>query len=215
MSSATDSEGNKKVWGAPISSVSLARIVEVATAALEAEDRLWLGAVASNPAYSLGSVSSNPPGGLLGRGVLNERYFQFVVARALASAIPFRIQPELKSHDLVLLDRDKSWFAVIEMKCYISKTGNREREPITADVKKLICVENTNPTHLWMMVFASYPAGEGLELRRRNLEDIESYIKNGDAHCLVSAHGLFHTFDQYRRPAEFLVSGFEISGARS
>ncbi len=73
----------------------LIRLIDIAGAALEAEDRFFLGAISANQtAYPGGK------GGIL--RINNERYYQFIIARALASSFPFAAAIEVDSHDLVL-----------------------------------------------------------------------------------------------------------------
>jgi hypothetical protein len=63
----------------------LAKLIQIAGAALEFEDRYLIGAIAANQAAYPGRH-----GGILQYKFNNERYYQFVVARALVSSFPFR-----------------------------------------------------------------------------------------------------------------------------
>ena len=98
--------------------------------ALEMEDRYFLGAMQANKqAYPKGN------GGIL--NINNERYYQFVIARALKSSFRYQVSIEKDSHDFVLEDpiSTGSRFAVIELKRWMSSGGKKEIAWIIDDIK--------------------------------------------------------------------------------
>lgn len=66
-------------------------LIKIAGTALEVEDRFFLGAIAANQVAYPGEKS-----GIL--RINNERYYQFVVARSLASSFPYAAAVEVNSH---------------------------------------------------------------------------------------------------------------------
>ena len=96
----------------------LVRLINIAGAALETEDRFCLGAIAANQiAYP------DEKGGIL--RINNERYYQFIVARALTSSYRFSATIEIGGHDLVVSypGNPTKWFAIVEMKRWMSDKG--------------------------------------------------------------------------------------------
>ncbi len=71
------------------------RLIDIASAALEAEDRLFLDGVSANQKACPGEK-----GGIL--RIDKEKYYQFIVARALASSFPYPADVEVGYYDLVL-----------------------------------------------------------------------------------------------------------------
>jgi len=176
------------------------KLIEIAGAALEAEDRFFLGAVAANQtAYPGGK------GGIL--RINNERYYQFVVARALASSFPFAVAVEVNSHDLVLKDphNDSNWFAVVEMKRWMSPTGNQEIQGIKRDIEKL---RSCNAENGLMLVFSANTKNQTDD----NLDWLSKQIIDppieGQLECKSYR---FATIHKSGEEVEFWVAGFEVN----
>jgi hypothetical protein len=81
---------------------TLAHLIDIAGMSLEAEDRYMLGAVTANRVAYEGES-----GGIL--RINNERYYQFIVARALMSSMPYKVKVEVDSHDLLSVAEIGSW----------------------------------------------------------------------------------------------------------
>src|SRR5256885_1762062 len=87
-------------------------IVEIGGRALEDEDRFIAGCTTINAHL----YDDNGPRGLL--RFANERYYQFVVARALMSSYGYYVEIERETHDFLVAAKasEKEWFAAGEMK---------------------------------------------------------------------------------------------------
>ena len=166
---------------------NLKRLIEIGGAALEAEDRFFLGSVAANPAYR------GEKGGTL--RIKNERYYQFVVARALASSFPYLAEVEkVDKHDLVLWrpgDRSAP-FAVVEMKRWMGVGDEAGIPAITENIKKL---SGARAEHALMLIFSVNPVGT----TRRTGDD------SGWEHYP------FQTLNRDGDEVEFWVAGHELT----
>lgn len=145
---------------------TIARLVQIAGAALESEDRYILGAMHANH-----GVYAGPKCGILRRD-FREAYYQYIVARALMSSFPYVVGlEEGNRNDLVLRhpgDDSRKPFAVIEMKQWWEEgsVGEMEIQKIQRDVEEKL----TGCDADWglMMVFtANLTAGERGMLSRR------------------------------------------------
>ena len=177
----------------------LKRLIGISGAALEAEDRFFLGAVSANQAAYPGGK-----GGIL--RINNERYYQFIVARSLASSYPFPVAVEVDSHDLVLSKpQNKSdWFAVVEMKRWMSNNGEQEIPGILRDIEKLRSCKAENGL---MMIFSANPkdaTNEQLKWLTKRLD--LSNIQDGP----VWESYKFSTLNDKGEDVEFWVAGCEI-----
>jgi hypothetical protein len=128
-------------------------LIKIACVALEAEDRFLLGAMAANQA-----AYPREKRGVL--RIFNERYYQFVVARSLASSYPFAAAVEIESHDLVLHypGNPSQWFAVVEMKCWRSVKGEQEIRSIQQDINDKL--RPAKAEHALMLLFSANPHGQ-------------------------------------------------------
>lgn len=107
-------------------------IVEIGGRALEYEDRFIVGCTTVNKRL----YDDELPGGLL--RIANERYYHFVVARALMSNYRYRVSIEKKTYDfIVAAGSDNEWLAVGEMKTWLSASGRPEIPRMKDDISKL------------------------------------------------------------------------------
>ena len=109
---------------------------------LEAEDRLLLGS----------HMVRGQHGGLF--RLFNERYFQFIVWRALTPKWDVKVEHDY--HDLVVFDSQRNYAAVFEMKPWKSADGKTEIPGIIRDVDKL--VKRSSPVK-GMIIFSANARG--------------------------------------------------------
>jgi hypothetical protein len=126
------------------------RLVTLSGKALKFEDKILLDAVAKNKlVYS----KENESGGILRFN--NERYYQFVIARALVAEIEYRVEIEVDTHDLLLNHSSQKRFAVVEMKRWMSSTGESEIPAIRHDLHGKLPVADAELKV--MMIFSANP----------------------------------------------------------
>jgi len=179
----------------------LVRIVNIAASALESEDRFVLGCLRANrAAYPEGD------GGIL--RINNERYYQFIITRALFSSFEYLVKPEVADHDLIAFyPSSEKWFAVVEMKRWMSPKGKQELPAIRRDVIKLR--EETRANLRLMLIFSANPEGstkENIKWLCENL-DTTQVLSEGDLY-----HRVFQTVGSDGQPLEFWVGAFEVEG---
>lgn len=172
-------------------------LIKTAGIALENEDRYLIGAIVSNmQAYK------NCSGGIL--RINNERYYQFIIARALTSSFPFQVQIEKNTHDFMLIDsnnNDKA-FCVIEMKRYMSPEGNVEIPRIKNDINKIL--NNTTAPHGMELIVSANPIGNSLKEANYLVGQLGNYsVGQNDIY-------IFNTIDTKGDRVEFWVAGIEI-----
>lgn len=119
----------------------LDELVRIACYALEQEDRYITGCTrVMNKLYG---EDGKPPGILR---FLNERFYQYVMVRALMSKYKFKIDLEKETYDIVLLSREsiapKKYIAVGEMKKWMSTKGETDIPKIKKDIDKLSVAPN-------------------------------------------------------------------------
>jgi len=107
--------------------------VEIGGRALEYEDRFIVGCTTINAHL----YDDKGPQGLL--RIANERYYQFVVARALMSRYEYHVGIEKETFDFVVGANAgaTSWLAVGEMKKWFSNNEEREMPRMRDDIEKL------------------------------------------------------------------------------
>jgi hypothetical protein len=140
----------------------LEEIVSLSSEALKAEDQYLLDEIGKNPAY--GPDRS----GLL--YLNNERYYQFVVAKHLFRMLKLKVEIERDLIDLVVLSNEcaHKYYVAVEMKRWMSSTGNPEIPGIRDDIDKL---KENNSEHSLMLIFSSNPVGSPLEENIRVLSE--------------------------------------------
>ncbi len=183
----------------------LIRLVEIAGAALKEEDRLLLKAFRKNKIAYPGES-----GGIL--RLNNERYYQFIVARSLARTFPYPAAVEIDTHDLVLrYPGDKSrWFAVCEMKRWMSSPGGQEIPSIARDFTKL---RKCKSDHSIMMIFSANPLSKhspesGTKEQLKFLSDSlgTSLVKD----CAEWKTYVFPTRNPKGEKVEFWIGAYEV-----
>ena len=181
---------------------NLCTLIDTASKALEAEDRYLLGAVTANK-----QAFGDSTGGILRFN--NERYYQFVIARALMSSFPFKTDLEVETHDLVFqhLERTTKW-AVVEIKRWMSATGESEIPGIRHDVDHKL--KKADAEHRMMLIISANPTGK----TEKNLEFLSERLKSS---VLPLADypdrwyfSKFETVDTEGKGVEFWVAGIEI-----
>ncbi|ABA57640.1 hypothetical protein Noc_1136 [Nitrosococcus oceani ATCC 19707] len=181
----------------------LKRLIKIAGTALEAEDRFLREAIAKNrtayPSEKCGILRNN-----------NERYYQFIIWRALVSSFPFTARIEIQSHDLVLNypDDASKWFAVIEMKRWMSSTGEVEIPGIIRDIN-----DKLRPSHAkntLMLIFSAGPSGTintefGWLSKRLGISQVED--------CSAWENYYFPTVNRVGEDVDFWLAGYQVNRA--
>jgi len=143
----------------------LGELVNIGGVALEQEDRFIAGCVTVNPHL----YGDENPCGLL--RIVNERYYQFVISRALMSAYRYRVNIEEDRRDFVLRDRSGGeWIATGEMKLWLSSRSETDLPSIRSDIAKL---RNTPSRSGFLLVATAWRPQEAetyLEILRTRLE---------------------------------------------
>ncbi|MBS3798591.1 hypothetical protein [Pseudoalteromonas sp. BDTF-M6] len=131
----------------------LKKIVSLSGEALNAEDQYLLDAIGNNQAYDVDRS------GLL--YINNERYYQFVVAKHLFKTLNRKVEIEKDLIDLVVLSNEctPKYYVAVEMKRWMSSTGNPEIPGIRNDFDKL---KGSNSEHGLMLIFSSNPIESSL-----------------------------------------------------
>jgi len=182
---------------------NLKQLIQIAGAALEAEDRFFLGAITANQIAYPGEK-----GGIL--RINNERYYQFVVARALASSFPYSAAVEVNSHDLILrYPNDSSkWLAVVEMKRWMSASGEQELTSIVHDINEKLMPSKAE--HALMMIFSANPVNE----IKTNLKWLSDKLKKNGSSIEIKPEGWesykFATLNNEGDEVEFWVAGYQL-----
>ena len=149
---------------------------------LEAEDRLLLGS----------HLVHGTHGGLW--RLINERYFQFIVWRALAPKYAVKVETEGRA-DLVLTEGESKY--VFEMKRWFSANGERELPSINLDIDKL---RKSDAAIKGMIVFAAGARSTSVE-HCSWLEEQLPRLRADQRHMHV-----FNTLDDKGQPKEFWLA---------
>jgi hypothetical protein len=177
----------------------LKRLINIAGAALEAEDQdIRKGVTANNIAYPGGN------GGIL--RFIKERYYQFITARSLTSTCPYPVAVEEEFHDLVLKHPEPStdWFAVVEMKLWMSEDGRQEITPICDDLDKL---RKCDADHALMLLFSANPHGS----TQKNLVWLSAELsKSTPIMAPLWEDYCFPTINRHGEAVEFWVAGYQV-----
>lgn len=152
---------------------------------LEAEDRLILGA---------GQVRGEH-GGIL--RLVNERYYQFIVWRSVLPKWPSAV--EIDYHDLIIDNgSSRTPLAIVEMKNWVSGSGNKEIPGIKNDVAKL---RDAQAQNCGLMLFSVNP----IDATDSNVAALEKLVFT-DAAIPRRSMYRFQTIDARGRKVEFWVS---------
>lgn len=178
----------------------LQTLTDIAGKALEAEDKYLISEMAKNP-----TAYHTCHGGILRFN--NERYYQFIVARAFLSAYPYIVNVEFDYRDLILKypDNPNKWFTYIEMKRWMSSTGEPEIYPICTDLTKL---SESKADHNLMMIFSANGRGDA----KKQLDWLIGELNNNNLNLSMiwSAPKTFETFNMLGQEAEFWVACCEV-----
>jgi hypothetical protein len=174
---------------------TLKQLINTAGMALEAEDRYMLGAVTANRIAYPGES-----GGIL--RINNERYYQFIVARALMSSIPYKVSVEVDSHDLLLeVPGTNKRFAIVEMKRWMSEKGEREIPGIRRDLfEKLPAAKAALKL---MLLFSANPLGQMPQQIAWLSERLNVSTERWVTYC-------FTTVDPTGSPVEYWAAGYQV-----
>lgn len=148
--------------------------------ALEVEDRLLLG----------NSRIHGENGGLI--RLYNERYYQFIIWRAVNSI--WRAECEHEYRDLVVFAGSEKPHAIFEMKRWYSNDGRRELHGIRGDLDKLT---KSDAPVCGMIIFSINPRGHFLK-NTKVLEEEIPQLRSVDC-----KHHIFNTFNKEGDPVEF------------
>ena len=128
--------------------------------------------------------------------ILNERYYQFIVWRAVLP-VWHAVTEREGNRDLILTCEDgKHYF---EMKTWFGATGKREIPGMQRDISRL-----QNHDHGYLLVVSANP--EGLTLK--NLNDLPQEI--GQLDIKAGEHFRFHTVAINEQPFEFWIAGWPV-----
>lgn len=176
----------------------LKNIVALSSAALEAEDKYIRESLSANSAYP------NNKAGIL--RINNERYYQFVIARHLFATLNRHIELEENFIDLVIhsTSSQEDYEVSVEMKRWMSATGNTEIKSIRDDFDKL---KSHNSKHRLMLIFSANPSESSIE---NNIEYLSKKIdKNVNPMLWEVKH--FNTYNSKNNESVFWVAGYEVS----
>jgi hypothetical protein len=181
----------------------LKRLIDIAGQALEQEDRFVLGAITANQkGYPDGK------GGIL--RINNERYYQFIVARALMSSFPYSAAVEVEGHDLILRypGEQSKWFAVVEMKRWMSEDGLSEQPGIKKDIEKLLeKLRQVKAERAMMLIFSANPL-KSTEGHLGELAKELGITTTEDSNAWKWYP--FPTINREGESVEFFVAGYEV-----
>ena len=177
---------------------ALKTIVGMACNALREEDAYLRSCLSDNPAYS------DDRNGIL--SINNERYYQFVIARYLFKHLQRRVALESDYIDLVIYSDDgsKQYEAIVEMKRWMSSTGNPEIPGIREDFEKLL---KQPAAHRIMLIFSSNPVETPIV---ENIEFLSKKIDRGvkpDKWVVQD----FDTLGIKGKSNKFWVAGYELA----
>ena len=182
----------------------LKRFIEIAGLALEKEDRQFRSDIKANQ-----TGYPQQKGGIL--RIQNERYYQFIIVRALTSSYPYDAKVELNSHDLVLRHPDPPhyWFTVVEMKKWMTPQGQEEIPGIVDDINTL---HSVSADHALLLIISVNPRGD----IKINLPDLTDKINNHPSSAKIKLNykywekHLFATENKKGDKVEFWVAGYEV-----
>jgi len=165
--------------------IDVDKLVSMAGAALEAEDRYVLGC----------SKITGKTGGIL--RILNERYYQFIACRGWLSR--WNTIPELRAHDAVIFE-DKEEIAIIEMKRWNTTKGVSEIPGINSNIETLKAVS----VPAFMIIFS---ANETTQTNDNFAFLYEKLPVLKD--CPTKLYG-FPTINTLQAEVDFWVAGWQV-----
>ncbi len=178
---------------------ALKRIVDIATESLKQEDEtIQRFIAANNQAYS------GQCGGIL--RINNERYYQFIVARGLIKAYPKPIALEKSHYDLVVLNpSDPGYDTVVEMKRWMSATGDPEIPGIRIDIENNLASAQANKA--LMLIYSAHPK------EAATVEENLDYLckKLGISSVSQWYWQSFDTIATTEKEALFWVAGYQVA----
>ncbi len=177
----------------------LTELIEIGGRALEQEDRFIAGCVTTNPYLY---ADRNQPGGLL--RFRDERYYQFIIRRALMSGYRYRVDTEEATHDFVLRETvGGEWLAVGEMKKWMAAGNEAELPGMRKDIAKLRDTLRKDGVSGFFIVAAAWPPHDA----GRQLEVLKSGLELTAAPALYRFHTIGWPEDRER---EFALVGFDV-----
>ncbi|WP_240761655.1 hypothetical protein [Nitrosococcus wardiae] len=130
--------------------------------------------------------------------------------RALVSSFPFTAEVEIKSHDLILKypDDASKWFAVIEMKRWMSSKGEQEIPSVIRDIN-----DKLRPSHAkntLMLIFSASTSGTinthlGWLSKRLGISQVED--------CSAWESYYFPTVNEVGKDVEFWLASYQVNRA--
>lgn len=129
----------------------------------------------------------------------NERFYQFIVWRAILPVWHAEVEREGSSDLIVKKENESHYF---EMKKWMSATGNKEIPGMKSDVEKLKKCHKCG----YLIVFSANPAGQ----TAKNLAYLQCSVSGLEAAARETA--IFDTEDQNGQPIQFWLAGWPISG---
>lgn len=175
----------------------LKKVVECAGQALRAEDD-YVTQCAKDHGWNDG------PMGI--RANTNERYYQFLIWRALMKSFPWRSQTEgLDRNDLVFWD-GAQLVARAEIKGWWSTDGKQEIPGIRGDILKLKAYREPGA----MLILTQNPKG----LTARNLRFLAERLSVNPDEFVTYTFDTAPWYKDKGTPAEFVVVGFLAAGSK-
>lgn len=181
-------------------------LIDIAKAELEAEDLYLRSVVASNPSTYPPKQVSNKCGLLR---FANERFYQYILTRGLLRSCLFPVALEKNTYDLVLFNKAPAsgWFAVVEMKRWMSVSGKgKELQGIKDDFDKLLkakSVAEGKPSHGLMIIFSVNKTEAEVEQNSRDLASEVNYNT-------VPYVRTIPTYNNQGTPVYFWIAGYEV-----
>jgi len=175
----------------------LREIIKLSAEALRDEDDYLNKALSNNPAYA------TDRSGIL--SINNERYYQFVIAKYLYKHLRKPIRLEDNQIDLVIYPDDTSYKyeVAVEMKRWMSSTGNSEIKGIQKDFDKLSRCDCKKGL---MLIFSSNPKHVPTQ---ENISVLSSKIDKNIDHKLWYVQE-FDTVGYSGSENTFWVAGYEV-----
>lgn len=188
----------------------LKKLIQIAGAGLEIQDRYILGSVAANNTVYNSANKTN--GGIL--RFKSEHFYQHIIACSLMSSFPYVVYTEkIKRFDLVLCNpADNTPFTYIEMKRWMSNTGKIEIDPIREDIVKLREIPSQINQNKMLVILSANPKYENNKSKTdENLCDLSKELGlQSNPNLSIWESYRFETINESGEEVEFWIAGCEI-----
>jgi hypothetical protein len=179
----------------------LCELVQIGGRALEHEDRFIAGCMLNNVEL----YGDSEPRGLL--RIRNERYYQFVITRALMSNYRYCVEIEKNGHDFILSDcYGRKPVAVGEMKTWFATNPTVELPSMQKDISNL----RKSGYSSFLLVATFWPPAEAQELIRT----LSTHLQLDDARRVKEYRfrtAAWNMNGETNKAREFALIGYEVS----